>query len=232
MVIAIVAILAALLLPAISGGQAKGKRVACANNLRQLGIGVQLYCADTAGRLPENAPQTNLASGPLWVSGNMKIPAQSTNELLLRNGSLFPYANNPGVYHCAADLSQTSGTLRTRSYSMNGWIGSRYMETYSQGGFRTFLRDSELNAVSPGNLWMILDEHQDSIDDGWFLVTMDDSHPFANLPATRHDNGYNLNFADGHVEMYRLQSSPLERSAKYSPTSPDWLRLKQVTTTR
>ena len=51
-VIAITAILAALLLPALANGRAKGKRVACLNNMRQVGIAVILYEAESAGRLP------------------------------------------------------------------------------------------------------------------------------------------------------------------------------------
>jgi prepilin-type processing-associated H-X9-DG protein len=62
---------------------------------------------------------------------------------------------------------------------------------------------------------------------------MDDSQPFASLPATRHEGSYGLNFADGHAEFYKLHqpaSRPAEGQA--SASSPDWQRLKQVTTVR
>ena len=80
---------------------------------------------------------------------------------------------------------------------------------------------------------MITDEHESTIDDAWFLVTMDDSQPFASIPATRHEGSYGLNFADGHAEFYKLQE-PESRSAdgQVSANNPDWQRLKQVTTIR
>ena len=117
---------------------------------------------------------------------------------------------------------------------MNGWMGSRSMETLQPAsGFRTFVRDSELAAAGPATLWVIADEHEASIDDAWFLVTMDDSRPFVSFPATRHEHSYGLNFADGHAEFFKMhdlqgQGAPEEAGASDS----DWQRLKQVTTIR
>jgi hypothetical protein len=124
---------------------------------------------------------------------------------------------------------------RVRSYAMNGWLGSRYMESYSgQKGFRTFVKDSELAAVGSANLWSLMDEHEASIDDGWFLVTMDDSQPFASFPATRHHQGYSLNFADGHAQVFKLRDANTQFPVRQggSAKNSDWLRLKQVTTTK
>ena len=70
---------------------------------------------------------------------------------------------------------------------------------------------------------------------GWFLVTMDDSRPFASFPATRHQKGYILNFADGHTEVFRLRDSKTglaSPTSQIEPQNADWIRLKQVTTTR
>ena len=234
-VAAIIAILAALLLPALSSAKAKGKQIACANNLQQLALGCQMYAADNESRLPENMPEDQRKTS--WVSGNMKIPMDATNETLIRQGKLFPYANHVSTYHCPADPSKSGSTSRVRSYSMNGWMGSRYMETNSRpGGFRTFVRETELAAARPSALWVLLDEHELSIDDGWFLVTMDDSRPFASYPATRHQNAYGVNFADGHVESKRLRD-PNSRNwgaqdPRTSSTNTDWIQFKQMTTIR
>jgi prepilin-type N-terminal cleavage/methylation domain-containing protein len=236
-VIAIIAILASLLLPVLSSGKSKGKRVACFNNLKQFAISSQMYSADNDGKLVDNLP---IAQGTnVWVPGSMTEPTQATNQALIRQGKLYPYASQVPIYRCPADPSQSSGVPRVRSYSMNGWIGSRYMERNTAGDlYRTFVRESEIGAAGPARLWSIIDEHEATIDDAWFLVTMDDSQPFASFPATRHEHGYALNFADGHVEAYKLRDpttpdpGQYPKGAKVSRQNSDWLRLKQVTTIR
>jgi prepilin-type N-terminal cleavage/methylation domain-containing protein len=231
-VIAIIAILAALLLPALDQAKARSHQVACLNHLKQLAYCSQMYSADNNGRLVENLPAGQGSNS--WVLGNMKIPSDSTNENFIRQGKFFPYAGTLGTYRCPADRSRTGGTPRVRSYSMNSWMGSRFMETYpNRTGFRTYVRDSELAAAGPASLWVLIDEDEAHIDDGWFLVTMDDSRPFASFPAARHQHGYGLNFADGHAENYRLRDPNTQKPlAQITPDNSDWIRLKQVTTTR
>ena len=120
---------------------------------------------------------------------------------------------------------------------MNGWMGSRYMETESHtNGFRTFLRESEFAMARPSMLWVLADEHEESIDDGFFLVTMDDSRPFASFPAARHGRAYGLVFADSHAEIYKLRDAYLflaqSTIPQVGPKNPDWQKLKAVTTVR
>jgi len=247
-VIAIIAILAALLLPALSTAKAKGLRISCMNNLRQLGVACQVYTADNDGRLVENWPyalQPSLETN-CWMHGNMRRSSDATNQAVLRMGKLFPYANNPNSYHCPADRStggsyvtSTSGDApRVRSYSMNSWMGSRYMENErpnpNQRPYRTFVRDSELNAATPANLFVIADEHETTIDDAFFFISMNDIDIFMNYPGMRHDRGYALSFADAHVEHYKIRDpgSKGPGTGSYSVTNSDWVRLKQVTTIR
>ena len=236
--IAIIATLAMLLLPALFTARGRGQQITCLNNLKQLTLAGQMYANDHDGQLVGNLPdvsgQAEIGKNS-WVAGNMKRPADATNQTFIRQGKLFPYANQLAIYRCPADLSQTQGTPHVRSYAMNGWMGSRYMETYSgQSGFRTFVKDTETATAGPAALWVLNDEHEASIDDGWFLVTMDDSQPFASFPATRHQQGYNLNFADGHAQVFKLRDpkTKFPTTPKISQKNSDWLRLKSVTTTR
>ena len=231
--IALMATLATLLMPGLATGKSKSQRTVCLNNLKQAGLSFLMYSADNDGRLPRNYPLAEAGSN-CWVLGDMKVLSDATNATLIRQGKLFPYASDVALYRCPADSSRADDTPRVRSYSMNGWIGSRYMESYARStGFRTFVRDSELAAAGPAKLWVIADEHEASIDDAWFLVPMDDGRAFLSLPATRHEGSYGLDFGDGHAELYKL-CDPNSRLRDGRPSSfdCDWQKLRQVTTLR
>jgi prepilin-type processing-associated H-X9-DG protein len=62
---------------------------------------------------------------------------------------------------------------------------------------------------------------------------MDDSLPFEDFPASRHMRGYNLSFADGHVERWPLlnTNTVLTFQVQVRAGSSDWTRLKRATTT-
>jgi hypothetical protein len=194
-----------------------------------------MYSADNDGKLAANMPGGEVAK--IWVPGNMTIPKEATNANLLRQGKLFPYASHASLYRCPSDTSRSLGCPRVRSYSMNSWMGSRYMEDYPRMyPYRTFVRDGELAIAGPSRLWVFLDEHEASLDDAWFLVTMDDSRPFESYPASRHEWGYGLNYADGHVATAKLRD-PGSRvlgteNVQIARENADWIWLKQATTIR
>ena len=71
-VIAIIAILAALLLPTLARASEKGKRIACLTNLKQMGLGSQMYAEDDS---------KHWLSGPLWWYPLAGRPAPAANEI-------------------------------------------------------------------------------------------------------------------------------------------------------
>jgi len=206
-----------------------------------------MYAADNGGALAQNVeiePELNLSFGTnAWVYGNMKNQTNDIDALPIKIGELYSYVPQLMTFRCPADSTVDDGKSRVRSYSMNSWIGSAEMEAEEeQTPFRVFRKEKDLAAGMPSATWVIIDEHVATLDDGWFLVTMDNSRPMASLPATRHQNAYGLNFADGHAEIYRLRSfatriSETQAEAfaeapelEISPTNTDWLKLKGVTT--
>jgi prepilin-type N-terminal cleavage/methylation domain-containing protein len=234
-VVAIIGILTALLLPVLNTAKSKGKTVSCLGQLKQFAMAASMYSGDNSGFLVLN-PTTSETNG--WVAGSMKIETQATNTTLLRQGKLFPYLGRSELFHCPEDTGLTAtGGARTRSYSMNSWIGSRTMESVGAAArsFRTFVRDAEFAAGGAATLWFMADEHEATIDDGFFLVTMDDSQPFASFPALRHQHGFALNFVDGHAALWKLRDPTTKLNGlvvgQISGKNSDWLRLKQETTT-
>lgn len=247
-VIAIIAILATLLLPTLANAKANSKRVACMQNLKQLEAASQMYVTDSLGILVPNLdeqlpPPAGLASTNSWVYGNMKSLIDATNLPEIMSGLLYPYIPQTKSYRCPSDITEDAGADRDRSYAMNAWIGSDEMETlYSEQSYRVFLKESDLAASSPASTWVFIDEHPMTLADGWFLVTMNDSKPFSRLPASRHQNGYCLNFADGHVELHHLFTPQAQVPESQSQAfaigglsnivvfNSDWISLKQITT--
>jgi prepilin-type N-terminal cleavage/methylation domain-containing protein/prepilin-type processing-associated H-X9-DG protein len=236
-VITIIALLAALLLPALSAAKARAKTVGCLSNLRQLAIGWKMYADDNSGTLVVNLPQP--APETTWTAPAISGSAyQMTNQSVIRQGLLFPYIVNPAVYHCPAETTVSNSVSPALSYSMNGWMGSRTMNqpdmtsvaSQSQSD-RTFVREAEIAAIGgTSRLWVLADEDPSTLNDGWFLVTMDDRQPFASFPGIRHQHGCGLFFADGHTQIFTLRNPNSVPGLVIKANNPDWLLFKQMTT--
>lgn len=115
-VIAIIAILAAMLLPALSKAKLKAQGIQCVNNSRQFALAWMLYADDNAGVLVPNSgsPATNV---PTWVLGNMQTSVDRTNYDLIRIGLLFPYTKSFNLYKCPGNQTDES-----RGISMNNFM--------------------------------------------------------------------------------------------------------------
>ena len=223
-VIGIVGILASLLLPALSRAQSKAQGVACLNQLRQLALANLLYADDFHGRLPYNygaadTKKTIQSGGFLnWANNVMswELDEDNTNRVWLAQGGLGPYVSgNADVFRCPADralstLQRATGwTRRTRSYSMNAMVGDA--GEYSEEGYNEnnphytqFFKESEV--PMPARIFVLIEEHPDSINDGYFLNILYRREWF-DLPASWHNSAANLTFADGHAETHRWVSS-------------------------
>jgi prepilin-type N-terminal cleavage/methylation domain-containing protein/prepilin-type processing-associated H-X9-DG protein len=200
-VIAIIAILASLLLPTLSKAKAKAWQIACLNNTHQLQVAWTMFIDDNDNNLPDNKSQGSgmltAASTPgSWIVGNAQASGDTTN---VTSGSLYAYTGNVQVYHCPADRTTVynSTTPRIRSYSMNGYLG----------GIRTDIT-TKFTALTPGTsgIFVFLDEHENSIDDGYYLIERAPDTAWPNLPSDRHSQGANLSFADGHSERWKWRA--------------------------
>ena len=124
-VIAIIAILAGMLLPALSKAKAKAQGTQCLNSLKQLQLGLTIYASDFDDRIVSNnnAPAVATSAEPdAWIQGNVQLGGPNyTNEI--RNGKLFPYHNSEKIYVCpgtrAKTVGGTTGVAHHRSYAMS-----------------------------------------------------------------------------------------------------------------
>lgn len=221
-VIAILAILAALLLPALGKAKQKAQGTACLNNLRQLQLGWTIYTDEFHDHLPRNHGGDSAGKSaeiPCWVAGQMWLDGEvddltdGTNTAMLVGaayapfGSIGGYVKNAAVYHCPGDKSSVTiagqPLRRVRSVSMNGFMGGGPDINLAGTQFREFATLSQVTAPSPSLAWVFLDEREDSINDGFFVVDVAAHYAINDNPAGYHAGAGVFSFADGHVEMHK-----------------------------
>ena len=251
-VIAIIAILAAMLLPALSKAKAKAQGIYCMNNLKQLQLAITIYADDNQDKFPENP---GLAVGPpAWVHGQMSWDTsaganiQNTNAALMTSGQIGPYvAQNAGAFKCPADIIPGARGPRVRSYSMNGFVGDvANIANYINGavpGWQRFLKASDTGKMGAVNLWVLLDECPDSLNDGFFSVRMQPnaSAKWTDVPASTHNGAGGFSFADGHSEIKKWLDgntrAPVRHQVgmgcpdneQYSPNDIVWMQQRTST---
>jgi len=234
-VIAVIAILAALLLPSLTRARERANAITCLNNTRQLVMAVFLYVDDHEGALPYNMVLygNSLRSSLNWANNVMTrdLSSDNTNLDTLTQASLGSYVSrNTAIFHCPADQSMSTVQLaagwdhRIRSYSMNGMLGnpgSAYITggNINNPGYSQYLKLAQI--PHPGEIFVFLDEQGDSIKDGSFLNSADgnfdtliddeDNGSFAqlawqDLPGSYHNRNSAISFADGHAEFHRWQN--------------------------
>ena len=203
-VIAIIAILAGMLLPALSKAKAKAQGTQCLNSLKQLQLAILLYGGDHEDKLVSNnnSPTASTSAEPnAWIQGNVQLGGPNyTNEI--RNGILFPYHKTEKIYICpgtrAKTVAGTVGVAHHRSYAMSVGVNCSVEP-------RGVKRLSD--ALKPSDLIVFLEENPVSIDNGAagirpLSVLQAGTWTAWNPPAGRHNSGAAISFADGHVENY------------------------------
>ena len=237
-VIAIIAVLMAILMPALNRVKEQGKRAVCLGNLKQLALCWIMYADDYDGKIVNGeaygggdgtAPAPPISSaihpGEKWWTGDdigdfwagINLP-EDMQKRAIRAGALYPYTNSEELYRCPTGMQ---GEMRTYTITdaMNGLhrpgtfrdAGSR--DVGERNG-RTVLwvkRRDEISVPGPAQRIVFLDEGRITPDS---YATHYQNETWWDPPFVRHGDGTNVSFADGHADYWKYEGQKTLETGK------------------
>ena len=207
-VIAIIAILAAMLLPALNKARTKAQGIQCMSNTKQVMLAYLLYADDNNNRVINAADWT----GDQWLDWG--ISTDNTNLIMLLDDKKAPlakyFAKTKNLYKCPADKFASAPQRargwgeRVRSISMNAFSGwpNASQDPSSFNLYKVFQKTTD--TLRPTDIFVLLDEHPDSINDGWFIAVGRDwggAYAWCDFPSTLHNGACGFAFLDGHSQI-------------------------------
>ena len=218
-VISIIAILAALLLPALAAARERANTVSCLNNLRQLTAWWQFYANDYADFIVE------------MISDQSTDPLAKDDQTITMGTQLFSlYGNNsPGPFNCPTNIRKNphltvyrdsnDGRIRNSSYGMNTTL---HKSSFYGGYFEaTRRRVKIMQIMRPGTVHVIADNSwqlNNSYYENQYIAFTSIINAYPGF-AVRHSGLTNIAFADGH-------SASVNRIITSGPDQPYWWPMK------
>ncbi len=240
-VIAIIAILLAILMPALSRVKEQGKRAACLSNLKQLQLAWSMYADENDDNIVNGEaygggdgtapiPSGGRHAGEQWWTGDdvgdfwagISLP-QELQQRAIRAGALYPYTKSETLYRCPTGVR---GEMRTYTIT-DAMNGLRRDGTYRIfAGLETGIRDgrtvlwikkrSEITSPGPGLRIVFLDEGRITPDS---YATHYLNERWWDPPFVRHGDGTNVSFADGHADYWKYMGSKTLETGKLAAVS-------------
>lgn len=218
--VAVIAMLAALLLPALKSAKEMGRRTACQNKLKQMGICLQMYAGDFQGFLPAGQ-----AAGNTW--DEMLMPYLE-NRFYSSGTS---YITQPH-FHCPSSsgwASQPTKPERWLGLALNGYIAKYFTSASTLSGHKPVVNVSWI--VHPANLYTmgeleLTDGEKNEYGTYNTFSTYIIPDSSINLMSWRHENAQNILFADGHTRSYKRKGTTISNDTGDPDPIPDGIEFK------
>ncbi|HBC89487.1 MAG TPA: hypothetical protein DCZ94_21325 [Lentisphaeria bacterium] len=193
-VIAIIAILAAMLLPALKNARDKAKQSVCAGNLKQLGIGFELYAGNYNGFGPPidawpaiGVQWTWFNDAGIWsnVHPGKDYDSYSNADLKLKMAS--------SAFNCPVDVEGSTTLIWGRIYTHNNDlrnIAAKFMDKDGEKKGTLFYKPK-----NPANVLLLYETFNNTTDMRWEFRNSD-----IDMLINHHSRGVNTSYIDGHVE--------------------------------
>lgn len=205
-VIAIIALLLAVLMPALGKAKDHAKRIGCSANLRSLGLAAILYAEDNDGRTPCSTVAWSGGSG--WVGRTceqLSGEAFPIREQItaIESGQLYKYIKNTKGWRCPADPDRE----QMRSYGMapqwwGGYTTANNSIGYDSAAPGGIVYKKIEKIKNPSKRFLFMDS-QGKMRDGYFALWYT-RFLWWNIPNFNHAGGSVNGFADGHAAYYKL----------------------------
>jgi competence protein ComGC len=235
-VIAIIAVLMAIIMPALNRAREMGRRAVCLNNTKTLALAWTLYCTENDGRMPPTQALANSGWVRLLAGTYQTRPVDAPVEeqlAAIRAGDLYPYAKAEKVYRCPVAAKNEMRTYGAPP-SLNGYSPENGVDRKSGLILENLNRMKQLS-----KRLVFIDDHGEDWDAMWYIFYREPR--WWNPVPMRHGKGTVASFADTHAEFHPWKD---ERTIQYAqmtwaeseakrgsaPTEPDntdlqWLQI-------
>jgi prepilin-type N-terminal cleavage/methylation domain-containing protein/prepilin-type processing-associated H-X9-DG protein len=201
-VIAVIAIVAALLLPALSKGKTSAQRAQCESNLRQLGMATQMYWSDNNGNSFRYSLGTTNSGQLFWFGWINTMLPEGQRPFDLSLGALYPYLTGSDVRLCPTPVwtspqFKRKGTNVVFSYGCNSYVFGGPGQTVVKAEKISRPTETALFAdTAQVNDFQAPASKTNPMFEEWYYVDQSSIYPNAHF---RHARKANVTFADGHV---------------------------------